>query len=380
MTARPPRALSRLRLAFTPKSALRRPAQLVLFVTDRCNARCRHCFHWEALNHGADLLSHAELEDLQRELGPLLTVSLSGGEPFLRSDLARLVGLFEDSGEVSIPTNGLRTERIVESVSRMLDEGGPPLVVLLSVDGLRETHDRIRGVDGNFDRLQETCRALAELKRRASRRELRLKVGTVLCNLNVAEIPALSESVRCGMPDVDFHNFEILRGAPPDGTIHPPTVAELEWVKPHVFAAWERSMFFGRSRRVSSWLAVGLKRFLFELYIETLRQKRQLIPCLAGRTSAVVDETGNLSFCELREPIGNLREERFETLWTSPRADRIRASIARGECHCVHSCFQPKNVVLNPRLWPHVARYLATGAFTLPATPQGTEAATRKPT
>ncbi|GIW12374.1 MAG: hypothetical protein KatS3mg061_3431 [Dehalococcoidia bacterium] len=111
---------------------------------------------------------------------------------------------------------------------------------------------------------------------------------------------------------------------------------------------------------------MGLKRFIFELYLAILREQRQLIPCYAGTTSAVVDASGNLYFCELRESIGNLCQASFTTLWHSEAAERVRASIRRGDCWCVHSCFQQKNVYANPRLWPHIVRYLVTGEFTLP--------------
>lgn len=376
--------LESARLALTPKEELEGPIQLVLFVTDRCNARCSHCFNWRALNQGADLLSPEELATLSKELGTLLTVSLSGGEPFLRPDLARVVGLFPGAGNVFIPTNGLNPERVEREVRSMLEtQRAAPLVVSLSLDGPPALHDRIRGVPGNYTRLLETYRALAALKREAGDR-LRLKAGTVLCNLNVHALPELIGRVKNEMPDVDFHDFEILRGEPPDGSLAAPTVADLERVKPHVFAVWERSAFFGKSHPLRSWLALGIKRFLFTLHIETLRQKRQLIPCYAGRTSAVIDEKGNLSFCELREKIGNVRETPFAELWRSRKAESVRASIERGDCHCVHSCFQQKNVFLNPSVWPHVVRYLATGEFTVPPrddlASQGAEAATRKPT
>ena len=168
------------------------------------------------------------------------------------------------------------------------------------------------------------------------------------------------------MPEVDFHNFEIMRGDPRDGQIGPPTVDDLEWVKPYIFQAWSGYTFYGRRYPLQSWLALGLKRFIFTLYVEMLRQKKQLIPCYAARTSAVVDAQGNLYFCELLGTIGNLQESPLQELWHSERAESIRASIERGDCHCVHSCFQQKNVFLNPRLWPHVILYLLTGRFTLP--------------
>ena len=360
----------RVKLALTRKTRLELPIQLILFVTDRCNARCVHCFNWRALNQGDNGLNLEELQRLSEELGQLLTLGISGGEPFLRPDIAAVYGLFSDNNnlrEIDIPTNGLLPERTYAQAREMLAQHGSPWVaVSLSLDGLADLHDHIRGVAGNFAKLHQTYHALAALKDEYPHRPPLIKVGTTLCNWNIRQIPDLIAWVQAEMPEVDFHNFEIMRGEPRDGQIGPPEISDLEWVKPHIFQAWRSYMFYGKRYPFQSWLALGLKRFIFTMYIEMLRQEKQLIPCYAARISAVVDAGGNLYFCELREPIGNLREASLQNLWHSERAEHIRASIERGDCYCVHSCFQQKSVFLNPRLWPHVMLYLLTGRFTLP--------------
>lgn len=359
----------RLKLAFTPKARLNRPIQLIVFVTDRCNARCSHCFNWRALNQG-DELTLEELASLSHQLQDLLTLGISGGEPFLRQDLAEILDLFSSGNglrEIDIPTNGLLPERVYAQVRQMLEQDNETLVaVSLSLDGLEELHDRMRRVPGTFGRIQETYHRLVALKEKVPDRPLLIKVDTTLCNWNIAQIPELIDWVRQKMPAVDFHNFEIMRGQPKDDRVGPPSVEDLEGVKPFIFEAWKEYTFYGRHHRFQSWLALGLKRFIFEMYIRILSQKAQLIPCYAARISGVVDAQGNLYFCELRESIGNLREASLQELWHSERAERIRASIERGDCYCVHSCFQQKSVFLNPRLWPYVALYLLTGKFKLP--------------
>jgi len=361
----------RAKLALTRKSTLTRPIQLIVFVTDRCNARCGHCFNWRALNQGDEGLRLDELQQLSGELGQLLTLGISGGEPFLRQDMPQVFDLFaggNDLHDINIPTNGLTPARIQAHVRDMLVQGRSTRVsVSLSLDGLGELHDRIRGVPGNFAKVQETYQALVQLKREFPEHPPIIKVGSVLCNWNIHQIPDLINWVRSEMPEVDFHNFEIMRGEPMDGRIGPPTLDELEWVKSFIFQAWDKYTFYGKRYPVQSWIALGIKRFVFTMYIEILRQKKQLIPCYAARTSAVIDEKGNVYFCELREAIGNLREHTLAEVWRSERAERVRASIERGDCYCVHSCFQQKNVFLNPRLWPHMMLYLLTGRFTLPS-------------
>ena len=359
----------RIKLAFTRKTELAHPIQLIVFVTDRCNARCSHCFNWRALNQGDELTLEA-MQRISGEVGELLTLGISGGEPFLRQDLATVYGLFSSSNnlrEIDIPTNGLLPERVRSQVKEMLVQDSSALIaVTLSLDGLPELHDRIRGVPGSFAQIQESYHELVTLKQEYPDHPPLIKVGTTLCNWNIRQIPDLTDWVQNEMPMADFHNFEIMRGEPRDGQIGAPSVKDLEWIRPHIFQVWKQYSFYGRGLRFQSWLALGLKRYIFDMYIEMLRQKKQLIPCYAARTSAVVDAQGNLYFCELREPIGNLREASLQELWHSERAEGIRGSIERGDCYCVHSCFQQKNVFLNPRIWPHVVFHLLTGRLTLP--------------
>lgn len=336
---------------------------LTHFVTDRCNARCGHCFNGRELNRGAHLLSESEIAALG-EVRPG-TVSLSGGEPFLRRDLARVARLLtRGEADLFVPTNGLQPERTVDEVSGLLRDGGRGAVVVsVSLDGPPDVHDRFRGVPGGFQRALETVGALARLK--ATSRRLRLKVGTVLCGETIASVPELLDLVL-REDGVDFHDVEILRGVPLQRSLAPPSVEELEALKPLVFRTWSRYAFLGRQRPLASRLALGLKRYVFELHLETLRQRRQLIPCLAGGRNVVVGDDGAVSFCELREPIGNVRDAPLADLLGSENAAAQRRSIARGECHCTQSCVQQRNVLGNPRLWPRVAAYLATGVFTDP--------------
>ena len=66
-------------------------------------------------------------------------------------------------------------------------------------------------------------------------------------------------------------------------------------------------------------------------------EQRQVIPCMAGVASAQIAPNGDVWTCCIRaEPMGNLREAGFDLrrVWNSPRADELRGSIRRGECHC----------------------------------------------
>jgi MoaA/NifB/PqqE/SkfB family radical SAM enzyme len=93
-------------------------------------------------------------------------VRLSGGEPFVRSDLSQLVDLTQRvlrPAILHITTNGLRTRRIVE----LLEDRDPRtrLVLLVSVDAVGERHDQIRGVPRAWGRALATIEAVAPRQR-----------------------------------------------------------------------------------------------------------------------------------------------------------------------------------------------------------------------
>jgi len=70
------------------------PLHLTLFVTGRCNARCRHCFHWKEVAAGVagpSLEQVQSLADSAARLGPLLWVSFGGGEPTSRAEVAAML-------------------------------------------------------------------------------------------------------------------------------------------------------------------------------------------------------------------------------------------------------------------------------------------------
>lgn len=148
-----------------------RPERLVLqwHLTERCNLRCTHCYQEE---YGgtelplADLLPivgrfHDLLDHVREERqAPQITgrITLTGGEPFLHDDLFFLLEAITsrpEEFEFAILTNGTLLDG--ETVARVAGLG--PAYVQVSLEGGRETHDRIRG-EGTFDLAIEGMRRL----------------------------------------------------------------------------------------------------------------------------------------------------------------------------------------------------------------------------
>ena len=96
--------------------SLTTPTAIILYVTNRCNLKCDHCFYWDSLNKDSYELSVEEISKIVDSLQHLISLSLTGGEPFLRKDLSEIVEIFVRKGkvkEIGIASNGFMSNAIV---------------------------------------------------------------------------------------------------------------------------------------------------------------------------------------------------------------------------------------------------------------------------
>ena len=174
----------------TPLGPARQPPGPVVIwnLARRCNLTCKHCYSISADRDFPGELSTAEvytvMDDLKAFGVPVLI--LSGGEPLLRPDIfdisrrAKAMGFY-----VGLSTNGTLID---ESLIAPIADIGYDYVGI-SIDGIRETHDRFRRKEGAFDLSMRAVRLC---------REAGIKVGLrfTLTQDNTHELPALLQLVE----------------------------------------------------------------------------------------------------------------------------------------------------------------------------------------
>jgi MoaA/NifB/PqqE/SkfB family radical SAM enzyme len=321
---------------------------LFLFVTSRCNSLCRTCFYFDKLNSKDDLTVD-EIRKISETSGPFRKLWLSGGEPFLRDELAEIVGMFARRnrvGNVNLPTNGLLADRIFPAMDRMLELCPETSIDLnFSIDGLERTHDAIRGVPNGFTR---TLSVMAEAaKRYRGVKRLRRNVLTVITRENYGEIERLAEFLR-DHAEIDGQYFEVVRGAAPDPTLKALTresVANLhrrlmrfhEYYADRLFARLAPGV-----RQLARMYYLGNLRFHFDLHESCLEGPEAWpMPCTAGETSIVIDHNGRFRACEMRGIVGDLHDYEFDVR-KALESEAMRAEVAAipgANCWCTHSCF-----------------------------------------
>lgn len=183
-----------------------RPTSIIFLLTERCNARCLHCDIWKnrGQEHSPTLEQWQEVvTDLRRWLGPVF-VAFSGGEALLKPWATALVdhavrcGLF-----VEHLTHGYWKDQ--EMIERLALTNAARITV--SLDGLGETHNKVRGRDNFFER---TSTSIATLQRIRKERSLRyvVRLKTVVMSHNVHELANLARFAAVDGTEIFFQPIE----------------------------------------------------------------------------------------------------------------------------------------------------------------------------
>ncbi len=334
---------------------------VILFVTSRCNAFCQTCFYHEELNHPGDM-TFAQIEKISRTMPQITDLWLSGGEPTLRRDVSQIIDTFINNNGVEriiIPTNALIKSKVFAIVDQALGRREKlDLYLNVALDGYGDTHDRIRGVPGNWEKALDCIESLYPLKEQYKDR-FRLNVNTVICAANYREIEKLAEFMWKNYW-LDGQYFNIVRGETLVGD-------EIKQVPPEVLPGMY-SYVSKLTKRYSERMFAddeASKRFIKTVaYVGTITTHYRTqhanfnnsvawpFPCTAGETTAVIDYNGDVRACELREKFATLSDYDydFSALWNSnDRGLELEAIDGGKACWCTHVCFIHDSMRHSPR-------------------------------
>jgi len=284
------------------------PSYVVWETTLRCNMRCQHCGSVAGDAREGEL-DPEEALDLSRQLVAMGTenIILSGGETLMRDDWADIAGcLLELGAQVGIITNGiaLDSDQVLATMQQLHQRSGGTFGLGISLDGVEQAHESIRGIKGSFKR---TVRAME----RARDAGLRVFVLTTVHRQNFDDLPKLRDLI-----------FEL-----------EPFAWQFQTVN-----------VYGRMKDRRDWLLteeqyVGLAEFLAEnrrlrperprtdpadcvgYFTDMERQLRDSpwAGCQAGIRVLGIESNGNIKGClSLLDPVfveGNVRETSLEEIW-----------------------------------------------------------------
>jgi MoaA/NifB/PqqE/SkfB family radical SAM enzyme len=187
-----------------------KPTTVIFEVTDRCNSRCQHCNIWRKESTKvvltAEEIENTFSDELFRGVGYVI---ITGGEVALRHDLEEVVLRMHrvlPQARLQLSTNGLLPDQIIQVV-KAATKNDISLDVGISLDGIGEAHDHVRGVKGNFEEANRLIHELIAL--RESRGEkLGIAAGIVLSDLtlhSLEEVRAYARELGIGLTEAWYN-------------------------------------------------------------------------------------------------------------------------------------------------------------------------------
>ena len=344
------------------------PSYFIFYPTSRCNLKCSHCFYHDSLNKKFNELSVDEIDKITKTMDPILSLILTGGEPYLRHDLDKIVKIFYENTKVpiiTIPSNGWYLSKMDKQITNMM-EWCPYLTLnqQISIDGIGADHDLIRmdkqvvGSDNSFERAIKTIHHLKKLQKTYNR----INIGIIITftSQNQKKFKDIIKEIY-SLVEPDNISINLVRGDPKQ-KVNLDLDLELyrDAVKYRDNLYYEKKMS-GHARFKGNKLATAGRIMLNELTNKTFEENKYITPCYAGNLSGVMYPEGDVYPCEILDDshkIGNIRDFDldFKKLWFSKKAKEEVKFISKTKCFCTHECFNAVNILFNPKFYPEIIK------------------------
>lgn len=315
------------------------PYAMVVVVTHQCNSRCRMCHIWEE-----SPTPHLSLQQFERifslnDFSFVRSLTLTGGEPTLRSNLAQIFSIiYQHTPNLEhsfIATNGINTVQVIQQIKQILEILNSTsgniyrLDIQISLHGIGEIHNRVVGIPGAFQKVSNTIDELSLLQAHYPRISVRLN-----CVLLPFNLPFV-ESLR---------NFCTQRNL---SITYTPVILANSYFKNRDNA--EALTFSQKDSRIARGFFEQLGqeektnfRFCYRNVAQMLQGHKRTRKCMMGLYNFVLEHDGNVHLCFNSEEIslGNLLTDSFESVWFGEHADKARRKLRALHCHsCPAMCY-----------------------------------------
>lgn len=326
------------------------PLEMTLAVTRRCKKNCLTCNSWRKKSDdelsAKDYRKFFECFDF-----PLLGVTVTGGEPFLREDLEEIISCLCEKNSprfIRLFTGGDDTgaaPRIMKNiVSRFPDVN---FAVFVSTEGaVNPAAETLRGGDIADDVFFKTYQGLNLL----GYTNLTVGLSLLVSCFNSATATNLIDNAFKLYPDAVNLQFAYgSRELDVYATDVLPDLKELERVKEAFFSNLWRICGSGAQRFMQK-----VNRLQVIAAAASMNNMKKAVPCYAGTASLYVNPQGVVTECSVTgTEMGDLRETdfRLEPILRSAQARRVRREVRSGGCFCAMSDAAIANCLLRPRCY-----------------------------
>lgn len=312
------------------RDEIQQPRLLSLMATDNCNSKCVMCDIWKT--KAVDELSVEEFGTfLAGELfQEIRHAGISGGEPTLRKDLPAIVervsAALPKLETMSITSHGFHTRRWAEMLPSIIEScssRGVRLRVNLSIDGVGETHNVIRGTKAAFRSVTSTLDVMVEAG-------VEVQIQSTLTSPNVFAAPRVLEWCRQRNLDVVFRQGTEIARLDNKSSLSGVVLSERE------------SSFladFFESRQLHEYTRSPARVLFYrDLAKRLVSGAARKAPCFFQNEGLVVSADGRLHHCSISEnSLGNASSADSSGLFFSKDSEVIREKLLEDVCpDCVH--------------------------------------------
>lgn len=292
------------------------PTDVSIITTYRCQMQCKMCNIWENPTDRKLEITAKELEMLPS----FKFVNITGGEPFVRNDLEDIVEvMYKKSDRIVISTSGWHHNKILKMAERF-----PSIGIRVSIEGLSQKNDDLRGREGGFDR---GLKVLLDLK------EMGIKdigFGQTVSNKNsgdLAPLYQLSKEMGMEFATAAFHNSYYFHRDDNQIKEKEKVIGDFQdlierLLKENHPKAWFRAFF-----------NMGL--------INYINDGKRMLPCQAGTANFFIEPYGEVYPCNgleeryWKKSMGNIRDTpNFEELWLGEAAREVRQLVSTCPKNC----------------------------------------------
>jgi radical SAM additional 4Fe4S-binding domain len=274
------------------------------------------CDVWRHPTESSKEISPRYLE----KLPALKFINITGGEPFIRDDLADIIEvLYKKTPRIVISTSGWFSDKVIQIAKRF-----PSIGIRISIEGMSQVNDELRGRAGGFD---NGLRTLLELKKMGLKD---IGFGQTIGNENykdVIPLYRLSKYLGFEFATAAIHNSFYFHKNDNE-------IVKKEEITSNLSDLVGELMLENNPK---SWF-----RALFNLgLINYVNGGKRMLPCEAGEMNFFVDPYGDIYPCNgmeeriWKESMGNIMDSQsFEEIWESERAERVRTLVRECPKNC----------------------------------------------
>lgn len=170
-----------------------------------CNCRCVMCDIWKG-NHNVKQLEESDISKMLDSFRKLNTkeIVMSGGEALMHPNFFRFCGIIKTRKiKITLLSTGLLLKKYASEILANVDE------VIVSLDGSRDIHDKIRNIPNAFEKLKEGVQELKELNP-----EFRVTARSVIQKENYLDFPNIVDAAKdIGLDQISFLTADVTTDA-----------------------------------------------------------------------------------------------------------------------------------------------------------------------